>query len=85
MERFRGRHVVVTGGGVGIGKAIAERLAAEGATLSLLDSQPERLEQRGRRPRRPCGHGATSATGREVDAAVAAPGGDRGRSTRSPP
>ncbi len=43
-ERFQGRHVVVSGGGVGIGKAIAERLAAEGATLGLLDLDVERLE-----------------------------------------
>ena len=40
---IRGRHVVVTGGGVGIGKAIAERLAAEGATLSVLARDLERL------------------------------------------
>ena len=33
---MRGRHVVVTGAGRGIGKAIALRLAREGATLSLL-------------------------------------------------
>jgi NAD(P)-dependent dehydrogenase (short-subunit alcohol dehydrogenase family) len=31
-----GRHVVVTGGGRGIGQAIARRLASDGATLSLL-------------------------------------------------
>src|SRR5260221_717089 len=36
MERFEGRHVVVTGAGRGIGKAIALRLAREGARLSLL-------------------------------------------------
>lgn len=44
MERFTGKHVVVTGGGVGIGRAIAERLAAEGATLSLLARDLERLQ-----------------------------------------
>src|SRR3954467_4858641 len=36
MGRFEGRHVVVTGAGRGIGKAIALRLASEGARLSLL-------------------------------------------------
>lgn len=45
MARFGGRHVVVTGGGVGIGKAIAERLAAEGATLTLLARDLERLRR----------------------------------------
>ena len=44
MERFEERHIVVTGGGVGIGRAIAERLASEGATLSLLARDLERLE-----------------------------------------
>jgi ketoreductase len=41
----RGRHVVVTGAGRGIGKAIALRLAREGATLSLLARGVDALEQ----------------------------------------
>lgn len=43
MGRFRGKHVVITGGGVGIGKAIARRLGVEGATISLLARDLERL------------------------------------------
>ena len=43
MERLRGMHVVVTGGAVGIGNAIARRLRQEGAALSLLARDLERL------------------------------------------
>jgi NAD(P)-dependent dehydrogenase (short-subunit alcohol dehydrogenase family) len=38
--RQRGRHVAVTGASRGIGRAIALRLASEGATLSLLMRDP---------------------------------------------
>ena len=37
MGRLEGRHIVVTGAASGMGKAIAERFAAEGAALALLD------------------------------------------------
>jgi len=43
VKELAGRHVVVTGGGTGIGRAIAVRLAAEGASLTLLARDGERL------------------------------------------
>ena len=43
MTRLAGKHVVVTGAGTGIGRAIAVRLAAEGARLTLLARDEERL------------------------------------------
>ena len=43
MQRLQGRHIVVTGGGRGIGRAIAERLAQEGARLTLLARDLEAL------------------------------------------
>ncbi|HZE04489.1 MAG TPA: SDR family NAD(P)-dependent oxidoreductase, partial [Solirubrobacteraceae bacterium] len=37
------RHVVITGAGSGIGRACAERFAAEGARLVLSDRDQDRL------------------------------------------
>lgn len=58
MQELQGRVAVITGAAEGIGKAIAQRAAAEGMRLMLADIDPERL-------------GATvaelSAAGAEVD------------------
>lgn len=43
-DRFAGRHIAVSGAGTGIGRAIAERLWLEGATLTLLARDATRLE-----------------------------------------
>ena len=44
MKRLEGQHAVVTGAGTGIGRAIAQRLAGEGARLTLLARDVSRLE-----------------------------------------
>ena len=44
MNRQTGQHYIVTGGGTGIGKAIAIRLAAEGAKVSLMARNIDRLQ-----------------------------------------
>src|SRR5260370_33464485 len=43
--RFKGRNAVVTGAASGIGLAVAERLIAEGARVSLWDRDAERLQE----------------------------------------
>ncbi len=43
--RFENCHIAVTGAGTGIGRAIAERLALEGAKLSLFGRRAELLEE----------------------------------------
>src|SRR5205823_7291931 len=41
---FAGRHVVITGGGSGIGRCTAHELAALGAQLALIGRRPEKLD-----------------------------------------
>jgi NAD(P)-dependent dehydrogenase (short-subunit alcohol dehydrogenase family) len=43
VNRLDGKHIVVTGAGTGIGRAIAERLAEEGARLTLMARDESRL------------------------------------------
>lgn len=47
-RRFEKRHALVTGGGSGIGQAIAMRLAAEGASVTILELRPEAGEETAR-------------------------------------
>jgi len=42
---WQGRHVIVTGGSSGIGKATAKRLASQGATISILARDPQKLAE----------------------------------------
>lgn len=47
MKRLKGQHALITGGGTGIGAAIARALAAEGAKLTLVGRRRETLEEIG--------------------------------------
>jgi len=45
MRNLKGKRALITGGAAGIGKAIAERLAPEGAELVLVDLNPAALDK----------------------------------------
>ena len=42
---LKGRHAVITGGAVGLGFAVAERMLASGGSVTLWDINPETLEK----------------------------------------
>ena len=44
-RRFEERNVIVTGAGQGIGRAIAQRFAAEGADVMLIGRRPDPLAE----------------------------------------
>ncbi len=62
-EAVRGRVVLITGGSSGIGRAVADRLAAAGATVLLVARDAERLE----RARREIAAAGGSAIAYEAD------------------
>jgi NAD(P)-dependent dehydrogenase (short-subunit alcohol dehydrogenase family) len=67
VTRLAGHHALITGGGTGIGAAIARALAAEGAKLTLVGRRLEKLEETAnqlRSSRAKSGGAGTEAVGR---------------------
>lgn len=77
MSALSGRHALVTGGGSGIGAAVAFALAEAGAKLSLLGRRPEPLQDAAERVGGiaiPCDVTSREAIGRAFEQARAANG-----------
>ena len=69
-ERFEGKHVIVTGAGRGIGRAVAQRFAQEGAEIMAIGRTVEPLEETIELCGRGFAHGADVSRAGEVQAAV---------------
>ena len=52
MKDFRGKLAVITGGGTGMGRALAEQLAAEGCHVAICDVSAENMAETKRSARR---------------------------------
>ena len=59
---LEGLAVLVTGGGTGIGRACAERLAADGAAVTICGRRKEKLEEAAKTIAEAAGHGGSVQT-----------------------
>jgi NAD(P)-dependent dehydrogenase (short-subunit alcohol dehydrogenase family) len=71
VTRLSGHHAVVTGGGTGIGAAIAQALSAEGARVTLVGRRRDKLEHTGAQIGSACVSPADVTVRAEVDRAFA--------------
>lgn len=78
MTRLAGQHALVTGGGTGIGAAIARALADEGAAVTLLGRRREPLEAMAARLPKACVAVADVSDAAAVEAAFAEAGQHHG-------
>jgi 3-oxoacyl-[acyl-carrier protein] reductase len=82
-ERFKGKVAIVTGGGHGIGAAIVDRLASEGAAVLICDLRRERAEAKAEaikgRGGRAVGAPADVRVRSDIESAVARAASDLGR------
>lgn len=65
--RFKDRVAVITGGAQGLGEGFARRLASEGATLVLIDLQPDKCAQTARQLQEQFGRPVLALSGNVAD------------------